>query len=108
MSADITLLSGTVDDITISRREALRYLGYRGQQQTADMDALFDRAHDCLRESASLKACYTTLDLAANDETLDFGAFSLQSRSLAKNLSGCRSVYLFAATLGVGVDKGSI
>ncbi|NLB15389.1 MAG: Vitamin B12 dependent methionine synthase activation subunit, partial [Clostridiales bacterium] len=35
----------------------------------------------------------------------NFGAFSVQSADLAKNLYGCESVLLFAATVGVGIDR---
>ena len=37
----LTLLTGSVDEITVNRREALRYLGYRGRQPDAGIGALF-------------------------------------------------------------------
>ncbi len=101
----LTLLTGSVDEITVNRREALRYLGYRGRQADAGIDALFDRAQKALQTCAAPKACFAQYDLTADGDALAFGGLRLQSASLAKNLQGCDSLFLFAATLGAGVDR---
>ena len=101
----LTLLTGSVDEITVNRREALRYLGYRGQQPDDGIDALFDRAQQELKTCAALKACFAQYDLTAQGDTLQIGDLRLQSASLAKNLLGCKSLFLFAATLGAGIDR---
>lgn len=101
----LTLLTGSVSNITVNRREALRYLGYRGQNPQDDMAALFDRAHKELQTCAALKACFAQYDLMMDNDALQIGDLRLQSASLAKNLQGCKSLFLFAATLGAGVDR---
>ena len=101
----LTLLTGSVDEITVNRREALRYLGYRGRQADDGIDALFDRAHSALAACAAPKACYRAYELTSQGDTLQFGELRLQSASLKKNLQGCRRLFLFAATLGAGVDR---
>ena len=103
--SDLTLLTGSVDEITVNRREALRYLGCRTQQPEGDLQALFDRAQSELRTCASLKACCARYDLTVDGDRLQIGELRLQSASLRRNLSGCKGVYLFAATLGAGVDR---
>ena len=104
MSGGLMLLTGALDDCTVSRREALRYLGIRANV-TPELDAMLDRAHSLLRDVAVLKACCTRLPLTVTGDTLDFGAFRLESRALKKNLDGCRETFLFAATLGIGADR---
>ena len=101
----LTLLTGSVDEITVNRREALRYLGYRGRQADDGIDALFDRAHSALAACAAPKACYRAYELTSQGDTLQFGELRLQSASLKKNLQGCSRLFLFAATLGAGVDR---
>ena len=78
----LTLLTGSVNEITVNRREALRYLGCRGQQPQGDMDTLFDRAQEELKACAALKACYAQYDLTVQGDTLQFGELRLQSKSL--------------------------
>lgn len=101
----LTLLTGSVDEITVNRREALRYLGYRGQRTDDGIDALFDRAQAELKTCAAPKACFAQYALTMDGDCLQFGELRLQSASLAKNLQDCRSLFLFAATLGAGVDR---
>ena len=104
MSGGLTFLTGTLDDCTVSRREALRYLGVR-TEAPPELEEMLDRAAELLRGCAALKACYTRLPLTITGDTLDFGAFRLESRALKKNLDGCVASFLFAATLGVGADR---
>ncbi len=104
MSGGLTLLTGTLDDCTVSHREALRYLGVRGEAPP-ELEAMLDRAASLLKTCAALKACCTRLPLMITGDTLDFGAFRLESKALKKNLDGCEESFLFAATLGVGADR---
>ena len=63
---------------------------------------------ECLVEVESVlqgKVCFAELSCRQDGKKCDFGFFSLVSRDLAKNLQGCRQVVLFAATLGVGIDR---
>ena len=89
----------------ISRREILRYLGYRGQE--AD-EMVTERMEECVRElerAASPKSIYRVYPLALlPDEEIDFTAFRAKSKNLSRNLQDCEQVILFAATLGAGVD----
>lgn len=104
MSGALTLLSGDPALLKVNRREALRYLRVRGEP-APEIDALLDRAAETLCGVALPKACCRRLPLRAEGDRLDFGVFGLQSTALAKNLAGCGEVFLFAATLGFGVDR---
>ena len=104
MSAEITLLSGSMETIEVSRKEALRYLGVRGEP-APELSALLDRARETLNGAAAPRAVCRRLPLRAEGELLDFGVFRLQSRALAKNMAGCGESFLFAATLGFGPER---
>lgn len=88
----------------VNRREILRYAGCAAPD--ARLDALLD---DCLREvqSAPLQygVCFCRLPLRLSGETCDFGAFSCRSAQLAACLRDCDGVVIFAATVGVGIDR---
>lgn len=53
----------------------------------------------------SYKVCYKFFDISINDYTIDLGFSKTKSKDLLKNLSGCKKIVLFAATLGVAPDR---
>ena len=87
----------------LCEREILRYAGCKGSDGTLDapLHACIEEAKDAFR----YRVCYTRLPVRTTDGVCDFGIFSLKSAQLTKNLAGCDSVLLFAATVGVGIDR---
>ena len=85
------------------RREILRYAGVRddGKRYQDLISELLEKA----RAELKPKACYMMLNLTVKGNTVDFGVFSVDSRSLAERLRGCTQAYIFAATVGVGIDR---
>ena len=51
------------------------------------------------------KVCYSILPIKIKGERLDLGDFSFESKDLAKCLEKASSVLVFAATVGVGIDR---
>ena len=51
------------------------------------------------------RVCYTRLNLQICGDMCDFNAFSILSKNLAKNLKGCREAVIFAATVGLEIDR---
>ncbi|MBR7116473.1 MAG: Vitamin B12 dependent methionine synthase activation subunit [Clostridia bacterium] len=89
----------TFDEPEIDKREILRYAGVRGEAEL--VEALLD---DCIRESSgrlSYRVCYREIDL---NSTLPAFLRS-DSYTLKKNLRGCDGVILFAATVGIEMDR---
>lgn len=88
-----------------SRREICRYLGYRGNEPDPAAKALTE---DCIGElAARLSPRFFAREYpysVTEEGELDLTCFRVRSESLGKNLRGCRSVILFGATLGAGVD----
>ena len=53
----------------------------------------------------SYKVCYSIFPLNIKGESIDLGAFSFESKALAKSLQNSSEIIVFAATVGVGIDR---
>lgn len=87
----------------LCEQEILRYAGCKEADEP--LSALLS---DCLNEVSdklTYKVCYHELPVAIDGAVCDFGLFSVTSAGLAKNLKDCRRVVLFAATVGVEIDR---
>ena len=83
------------EDFPINRREIWRYAGFKGQPDL-QLEALLDAVIADLSGKLSYRVCYRTF------ETLPVGE---DSKDLAKALRGSSGVVLFAATIGLEVDR---
>ena len=89
----------------IDKKEVLRYAGVA---KTADGTALLPLVDECIAEAESVftyKVCYREFPVYRTSDALDLGFAKTVSRALQKNLDGCDAVILFAATVGVGIDR---
>lgn len=101
-------MSGTVLVKSFSQppfceKEILCYAGCHA----ADVDTM-ELLHTCIEEAEgklSYKVCYRELPISVQGAVCDFGVFSLTSEKLASNLKGCERVIVFAATIGVEIDR---
>jgi len=87
--------------------EILRYLGYRkGELPEGGLKKRIEQCAETLHESAEPRSVYREFSLThKGTDMVIIEGLDVKSRALAKNLSECISVYLMAATLGVGVDR---
>lgn len=84
-------------------REILRYAGCK----TAD-DEVQGALRSCMEEARPMfryKVAYSELPLTLDGDRCDFGVFSVSAKQLSRRLDGCSSVIVFAATVGVGIDR---
>ena len=88
---------------SVDMREISRYLGCRDMRD--DVEALILRALDVCNDKLSYRLCYTEYDLKIDGHNCDLGFTKVESRDLARCLSGCSRILLFAATVGVGIDR---
>lgn len=88
---------------SLDRREILRYAGARGEEHA------FDRLLDeCLAEldgKCIYRVCYQEFTIFKADGILDLGFMKTDSKSLCRHLAGCESAVVFAATVGVEIDR---
>lgn len=97
------ILSKTYADIPFRKKEILRYAGCK--EADNEISALLDTCIKEVQDKLTYKVCYREAYVTVNGDVCDFGAFKLQSKNLAANLKECNNVILFAATVGVGIDR---
>lgn len=88
----------------IKEREILRYAGCSGEADEATQALL----QECLLECAaafSYRVCYRVFDVKQEKGALIIGNVTSDSKALRKNLEGCEKAVVFAATVGLSVDR---
>ena len=99
----ITVIQKNYISPPINQKEILRYLGVGVLD-----DETKKLVNECIVQfcdNAVYKVCYALLPVTVLDDTCDFGVFTFKSRDLAKNLNGTTKAIVFAATVGIGVDR---
>ena len=87
----------------INKREILRYMGCR--QSTPQIDDLIDRSLAACADKLSYKICFAEYETSIEGTRCDLGFTSTESADLAKCLSGCDKILLFAATVSLELDR---
>ena len=102
----LIFLSKNGDEIEPNKKETFRYMGCKSDCHNEALEELYE---ECLREYkkvASYKAVYRKVPVTLKeDNVVDFGFCEIKNENLCKNLSGCDSAYVFAATAGIAVDR---
>ena len=93
----------------INKQEVYRYLGYRGgarpDEETAER---IDRCIAQIAAAAEPRRAVKRMPLTVcpdEEDTLLFGGMRVKSRNLSHHLAGCTEIIVFAATVGIGVDR---
>lgn len=71
-------------------------------------DEILGLIDECLaevREMLQYKVCYAILTTETDSNIISLPCGQIVSRNLAKNLSGCDKAIIFAATIGIGIDR---
>ena len=96
-------ITKTYTEPPFREKEILRYAGCKSF--ASDVLSLLHICQKEVRPKLSYKVCYRELPLSITGTSCDFGCFTLQSKHLAANLKGCRTVILFSATIGIEIDR---
>lgn len=97
------IVTKTYDEPPLCEKEILRYAGC-GKPDSKVISVL-KSCVDEIRSKLNYKVCYRKLPVSVNGFCCDFGAFKVLSKNLADNLKDCSSVVVFAATIGVEIDR---
>ena len=97
------ILSKTYKSPPFCEREILRYAGCKGADET--ITALLSECINEIKDKLTYKVCYCELPLKTNGDVCDFEVFSLSSEKLSLNLKECDKAILFAATVGIEIDR---
>lgn len=99
-------LNKSGDKIEPDKKEAFRYMGCKSDCDNEELDKLYEKCKAEYKKVASYKAVVRkTAVILKEDNVVDFGFCEIQNENLYKNLSGCDSAYVFAATAGIGADR---
>ena len=101
MSVPVTVCAPSLPPI--NEREVLRYMGAR--DATAEVSVLLAACIEEAKDVLTCRACFREFDLQIDGTVLDIGFAKTDSISLSKNLQDCERVILFAATVGLGIDR---
>lgn len=93
------------EDLRLRRSEIYRYLGYGPHAPEENVLRRIESIYIEVMESLAPRACVGLFPVTVTEETVDFGTFSANSVQLSKNLSGCKSVVAFVATIGAETDR---
>ncbi len=91
----------TYKNIPLNFREILRYAGCPKTERPRLLDECIDEIADRL----SYKVCWGEFEIRIDESLVDFGFARTKSADLAKNLKGCKKILLFAATVGIEIDR---
>lgn len=83
--------------------EILRYAGCK--KETFETTVLLNNCISELSDKISNKVCYTELSVQVTNDVCDFQVITTKSAGLSKNLKNCKKVILFAATIGIEIDR---
>lgn len=94
------------EKIEIRAREIWRYAGYMGIPGE-DEEGLKDTLNQVLKElekAFNYKVCYRRMDITW-DGDMPVLPFESKSADLAKCIDGCTEIIIFAATIGLDIDR---
>ncbi len=87
-----------------SEKEILRYIGWNGDSENFSEEILSECIAEC-QAVISPMVCYGIFPVKTDENTVCIDPFSFHSKLLARNLKNASQVVLFAATLGIGIDR---
>lgn len=97
----------TAELLPFDEGEALRYFGYKknGGMPEENVKNVFD---ECVKQALPVcdyRICYAEFSVTKEGNVLDLGFTETDSRSLQIQLEGCEKIIVFAATVGIGIDR---
>ena len=98
-----TVYSLSFKEPSINKKEIMRYMSSQGGG-----DEILGLVDECLaevREMLQYKVCYAIMTTETDSNIISLPCGQIASRNLAKNLSGCDKAIIFAATIGIGIDR---
>ena len=87
----------------VDRREILRYAGIR--EATEEISRLLEESLRQAEPMLQYRVCCRRFPVVFEEAGMDLGFTRTGSRNLRKNLENCRSLWLFSATVGLGMDR---
>lgn len=99
------IIKSAAAEINIDPKQVAVYLGYYSANADEESKKLINECIAEFKRCADFRACFEKVAVSVSGNAVDLGFMRAESRSLAKNLDGCRSAYIFAATAGAGSQR---
>lgn len=100
----IKILRFEGEKLNISLAEILRYAGCK-KNADEHIVSLIKKCENEILPKIVCKACYDEFNINFNENLIDLGFAKVKSTDLKKNLDGCEKIILFAATIGIEMDR---
>lgn len=98
-----TVYTKTFTPPVINRSEILRYAGVKNSSN--ETDALLESCLHHVLDKLTYKVCYAHFPLSFCGECTNLSFTTVKSSALKKNLKDCNSFVLFAASVGIELDR---
>lgn len=91
----------------VDRKEALRYMGYKGQHMDDNMERLLEACADEVMAVSKKSCVYEVFDIERTGEVLSVKGttLTLSGNNIRSHLSKAEKCAVMAATLGVEIDR---
>lgn len=89
----------------LPEQQIYRYMGLGGSACDAELAATIRQTMLEFLPMVQCKVCYCVVPLTIHENEINCSLFSLRSKDLARNLQDCTFAVLFAATLGMAVER---
>ncbi len=91
--------------IKLRTKEIYRFLGYRSITPSPEIDERIKACTERMQAAATPKCYYSKFSVTQEaPDITNIAGLRIKSKNLYKNLSGCDYAYMFAATVGLGID----
>ncbi len=94
--------------LEINKNEVLRYLGYKNQEYSQELDLIIDEMREEIIRIADYRYTYKIVELnkdEAGSVSLKEGILPLTGENIQKHLQNSKYAVIMAATLGVELEK---
>ncbi len=98
-----TVYTKTYEAPEYNKKEILRYAGVR--EANNEITALLEDALCEASNAFTYKVCYAEMPISLSESQLDLTFTQISSENLQKNLESCGTIILFAATVGLEIDR---
>lgn len=97
------ILTKTYFEPPFSKEEIFRYACCRNAE--SEISTLVESCINEAKDKLTYKVCYREFNVTVNGDLCDFDVFQIHSSDLAVNLKGANRAVVFAATVGVEIDR---
>lgn len=98
-----TIYTKTYEEPKYNVKEVMRYAGAVKPDESALN--LFKNMSEELKGKLSYRVCWSEFPVKNNGDSLDLSFAETNSKDLKKNLMTCEKIILFAATIGIYLDR---